>query len=218
MGKRRDPRVPVKLQVRIAGVDAQGRPLLGMVTTRDISRSGALVEGLQGTFKPGEIVSVSYKNNKGRFRVAWMGEPGTARASQMGIQSLDPARCVWDVALLPPPGADSYVVQPKENRQHRRVQCKLGAELRMQGSEALVRAHVTNISLGGCFVEMSTLPPDKSRLKITIWVNENKLAIQGVVVSRRPGFGISIKFTEMADDVREHLQRYIQPRLVPRDR
>ena len=54
MGKRRDPRIAARLQLRIAGIDAGGRPLLGMVMTRDISRNGALLEGIQGTFKPGE--------------------------------------------------------------------------------------------------------------------------------------------------------------------
>jgi PilZ domain-containing protein len=210
MGKRRDPRIPFKLQVRIAGTDAQGRPLLGMVMTRDISRHGALLEGIQGTFKAGETISVSYKNNKARFRVIWVGESGTARAGQMGVGSIETAKCIWDTATLPPQAADPYVAQPQENRKHQRVQCKLGVELRIQGSEALVRAHTTNISLGGCFVEMSTLPPDKSRLKIIVWVNDTKLALQGVVVSRRPGFGISIKFTEMTEEVREQLQRFIQ--------
>jgi len=48
----------------------------------------------------------------------------------------------------------------------------------MKGSEALVRVDVRNISEGGCFVEMPTLPPDKGRLKIVVWINDTKLAMQ----------------------------------------
>lgn len=70
MGKRREPRIQVRLEVRIAGTDASGRPLLQMVTTRDISRHGARLEGIEREFKPGEIISLSYKNNKTRFRVS----------------------------------------------------------------------------------------------------------------------------------------------------
>jgi len=84
----------------------------------------------------------------------------------------------------------------------------------MQGSEALVRVDVRNISEGGCFVEMPILSADKGRLKIVVWANDIKLAIQGVVVSRRPGFGISIKFTEMTEDVRQQLQCFIQSLVV----
>ena len=218
MGKRRDPRIHARLQVRIAGIDANGRPLLQMVMTRDVSRQGALLEGIQGTFKPGEIISVSYKDSKARFRVAWMGAAGTDRAGQIGVQSIDPAKCIWDPAILPPPTADAYAAQAKERRQHRRLPCKLGAELYMQGSETLVRADVRDISVGGCFVAMPTLPSDKVRLKIIIWVNDTKLAIQGVVASRRPGFGISIKFTEMTEEVRQQLESFIQSHSVVRSR
>jgi hypothetical protein len=199
MGKRRDPRIQAKLQVRIAGIDARGRPLLQMVTTRNISRHGALLEGIQGAFKPGEIISVSYKSDKARFQVTWMGDAGTD---------------IWDAAALPPTAADTYVPKAKERRQHRRVPCRLGAELYMQDSEALVRVDVRNISVGGCFVEMPTLPPDKARLKIIVWVDDNKLAMQGLVASRRPGFGISIKFTEMTEEVRQQLQRFVQSLVV----
>jgi PilZ domain len=214
MGKRRDPRIQAKLQVRIAGLDASGRPLLQIVTTQNISRQGALLDGIQGAFKLGEIISVSYKNNKARFRVSWMGDTGTAGACQMGVQSVDPAKCIWDVASLPPTAADTYAAKARERRQHRRVPCKLGAELYMQGSEALVRVDVRNLSEGGCFVEMPTLPPDQGQLKITIWANNAKLTMRGVVASRRPGFGISIKFTEMTDEVRQQLRRFIQSLLI----
>jgi hypothetical protein len=69
----------------------------------------------------------------------------------------------------------------------------------MQGSEALVRVDVRDISEGGCFVEMHTLPPDQEQVKIMVWANNTKLAMRGIVASRRPGFGISVKFTEMTE-------------------
>jgi hypothetical protein len=108
MGQRGEPRIQARLQVRIAGIDASGRPLLQMVMTRDISRQGALLEGVRGTFKPGETISVSYKNNKARFRVTWTGDTGTNRAGQMGVQSIEPAKCIWDAATLPPKAPDTF--------------------------------------------------------------------------------------------------------------
>jgi c-di-GMP-binding flagellar brake protein YcgR len=81
----------------------------------------------------------------------------------------------------------------------------------MQGANAPVRVLLRNISVGGCFVAMPTLPSENGELKIVVWVNEAKLTIQGVIASRRAGFGISIKFTDMTREVREQLQRFIQP-------
>ena len=74
LGKRREPRVQARLQVRIAGIDASGRALLQMVPTRNISRQGALLAGIQGKLKLGEIIAITYKNSKARFRVTWMGD------------------------------------------------------------------------------------------------------------------------------------------------
>jgi hypothetical protein len=210
MGTRRDPRVQARLQIRIAGIDVDGRPLLQMVTTRNISRRGALLEGLQGTLKPEETVSLTYKNNKARFKVSWVGDIGSPKAGQIGVQSVDATKCIWDAALLPPAAPDTFAAPARERRKHRRVPCRLGAELYVQGTETLTRVHVTNISVGGCFLEMATLPPDKAHVKVVIWANENKLTAQGVVVSRRPGFGVSIKFTEMTEEVRADLQRFLQ--------
>jgi len=190
-----------------------------MVTTRDISRHGARLEGIEREFTPGEIISLSYRNNKARFQVSWMGDARTNRAGEMGVQIIDPAKCIWDATTLPPTTADPYTSpSPKERRQHPRVQCRLGAELHIEGAEALVRGEVTNLSVGGCFVEMSTLPEDKSRLKLIVWANDSKLVVKGIVASRRPGFGISIKFTEMTEDVREQLVRFVQSQSAFRDR
>ena len=214
MGTRQDPRVEARLQIRIAGIDVNGRPLLQMVTTRNISRRGALLEGLQGTLKPEETVALTYKNNKARFRVSWVGETGSVRAGQIGVQSVDATKCIWDAALLPPPAPDTYAAPARERRKHRRVPCRLGAELYVQGSETLTRVHVTNISLGGCFLEMATLVPDKAQVKLVVWVNDTKLAVQGVVVSRRPGFGVSIRFTEMTEEARGQLQLFLQSQVA----
>jgi hypothetical protein len=54
----------------------------------------------------------------------------------------------------------------------------------------------------------------RPRVRIVIWSNDAKLTVHGVVVSRRPGFGISIKFTEMTEEVRQQLQRVIQSLIV----
>jgi hypothetical protein len=219
LGKRREPRMQARLQVRIAGNDASGRALLRMVPTRNISRQGALLEGIQGKLKLGEIIAITYKNSRARFQVTWVGDAGTERAGQIGVQTVEPEKCIWDTTTLPPMAADMYTAPPaKERRRHRRVQCRLGAELHIEGAQGLVRVEITNLSVGGCFVEMSALPKEKSRLKLIVWVNDSKLAVKGIVVNRRPGFGTSIKFTEMTEEVHEQLRRFVQSLLGLRGR
>jgi hypothetical protein len=106
--------VQARLQVRIAGIDDSGRALLQMVPTRNISRQGALLAGIQGRLKPGEIIAITYKNSKARFRVTWVGDAGTEGSGQIGVQSLEPGKCIWDTTTLPPMTADRYV--PPDDR------------------------------------------------------------------------------------------------------
>ena len=114
MGKRREPRMQAKLHVRIAGIDDSGRPILLMVPTRNISRQGAFLEGIQGALKVGEIVAITYKTSKARFRVAWVGD--AERAGQIGVQSVETEKCIWDATALPPMAADMYVELPAKDR------------------------------------------------------------------------------------------------------
>jgi PilZ domain len=173
-----------------------------------------LLEGIEGTFKAGEVISITHKDNKARFRVAWVGVPGTEKAGQIGVQSVDASKCIWDSAILPALTDDTYAAKTKERRQHERVPCKLGAELYMQGASGPVRVLLRDISVGGCFASMPTLPPENGALKVVVWLNDTKLTLQGVMVSRRAGFGISIKFTGVTAEVREKLERFIHPKLV----
>lgn len=110
MGKRREPRIPAKLQVRIAGTDASGSPILLMVPTRNVSRQGALLDGIQATLKVGEIVAITYKTSKARFRVTWVGD--AERAGQIGVQNVETEKCIWGATALPPMAADMYLAPP----------------------------------------------------------------------------------------------------------
>ena len=73
---------------------------------------------------------------------------------------------------------------------------------------------VGDISEGGCFVEMMIPIQPGTRLKILIWVRDNKVIAEGVVANTRPGFGVGIRFTEMsakdATCLKEFLKSLIQ--------
>ena len=96
LGKRLEPRTSVALSVRIAATDVEGHPIVQTVTTRNISQQGALLDGLQVQLYPGSIVSLTYRYRKGRFRVAWVGEPNTPRAGQIGVIAVDTSISFWN--------------------------------------------------------------------------------------------------------------------------
>jgi hypothetical protein len=99
LGKRRDPRIDVLLPVLLTGVDEYGRSLDQRVTTVNISRRGALLEGLHGRLRPGDHVNLARGHKKEAFRVAWVGEVGTPSERQIGVAALEANTSFWDEDL-----------------------------------------------------------------------------------------------------------------------
>lgn len=105
LGKRRDPRVDVALPVLLTGIDENGRPLGQRVTTVNISRRGALLEGVHGRLRLGDRVTLTRSNKKEMFRVAWVGEPGTPGDGQIGVTAIESSTSFWDHDLESSPQA-----------------------------------------------------------------------------------------------------------------
>jgi len=99
LGKRRDPRVDVALPVLLTGTDVNGRPLDQRAITINISRRGALLEGIHGMLGPGDIISLARLHKKEQFRVAWVAGEDTPAAGQIGVAAVDPNTSFWDDAL-----------------------------------------------------------------------------------------------------------------------
>jgi PilZ domain len=99
LGKRRDPRIDLALPVLLTGTDVSGRPLDQRVMTVNISRRGALLDGIHGMLKPGDKISLSRLHKKEEFRVAWVGGEDTPAAGQIGVAAVDPNTSFWDEVL-----------------------------------------------------------------------------------------------------------------------
>jgi methyl-accepting chemotaxis protein len=97
--KRRDSRVDFSLPVMLTTTDANGHPVEQRITTLDISRQGALVQGFKGNIRVGKIVSLSRNDKKQEFRVAWLGAKGTPTEGQIGLSAVDPNLGFWDDVL-----------------------------------------------------------------------------------------------------------------------
>jgi hypothetical protein len=99
LGKRRDPRIDLALPVLLTGIDVSGRPLDQRVMTVNISRRGALLEGIHGMLRLGDKISLSRLHKKEEFRVAWVGSDDTPAAGQIGVAAVDPNTTFWDEVL-----------------------------------------------------------------------------------------------------------------------
>lgn len=99
LGKRRDPRIDLALPVLLSGTDISGRPLDQRVMTINISRRGALLEGIHGMLQLGDTVSLARLHKKEPFRVAWVGSDDTPAAGQIGVAAVEPNSTFWSEVL-----------------------------------------------------------------------------------------------------------------------
>jgi hypothetical protein len=212
MGKRREPRHPIRIPVRIFGTDAHGQVFSENVFSFDISQQGARLEGVKTRLKAGEVIGLSQGKNKGRYTVQWVGQPGTEVANQIGLVNVTPDKNIWD-SPLPSAGVDSFIQAPRANSDRRpvpdrrlasdrrnaaRLKCEISVQLQPSGQSAPIWGKAVDISMGGCFIEMPIPLQKGTKLAIGIWIKENKLHASGRVVSSRPGFGIGVQFAEMS--------------------
>ncbi len=102
MGKRREPRIEIKVPVRIFGTDAGGQIFSEKVSTLNVSQQGVEVAGVQAKPNVDEIVGLTYGATKVHFRVKWVGTPGTPKAGHLGLLNLSPEKSLWDFKLPPP--------------------------------------------------------------------------------------------------------------------
>jgi CheY-like chemotaxis protein len=94
-------------------------------------------------------------------------------------------------------------------RVERRFPCKLGAELYRLGSTVPNRCTLSDISEGGCYVEMPSPLTGQNGVEIVVRTNEMKMKIQGQVLAVHPGFGMGVRFVFEDDAEREEVLRLL---------
>jgi len=105
--ERRDPRIAIAVPVRLTGSDASGAVLDQEVVTVNISRRGALLGDVRGSFRLGNQISLARLQKQEQFLIEWVGARNTADAGQIGVSALDPASSFWSDALEASPGGSA---------------------------------------------------------------------------------------------------------------
>ena len=100
MKKPRERRTPIKLAVRVWGMDSAGKLFSIEASTVDITPRGACLEGVACMIQRGAIIGVECGRSRARFRIAWVGTPGSDRDGQIGVQCIEPGKYIWGVPLL----------------------------------------------------------------------------------------------------------------------
>jgi CheY-like chemotaxis protein len=105
---------------------------------------------------------------------------------------------------------NSTLVSNAGNRRgEHRLACKLGAEVYRAGTSIPNRCTLSDISEGGCYVEMPSPLPGQSAVEILVRTADTKLRIRGQVLTTHPGFGMGVRFKFRDSAEREEIMRLL---------
>ena len=87
---------------------------------------------------------------------------------------------------------------------------QLITEICGDGLERAIVGIVTNLSLGGCYVESGSLLLPGSKLEVTFSHEHTNVTVASEVVRMDMGIGAALKFTEATHEVRAAVQRMLE--------
>ena len=108
-----------------------------------------------------------------------------------------------------PSGKPALVSNAGNRRTERRLSCKVGAEIYRLGADVPNRVNLSDISEGGCYVEMPSPLSGRSGVEILVRTASTKLRIKGQVIATHPGFGMGVRFMCRDSAEREEVLRLL---------
>jgi len=119
-------------------------------------------------------------------------QPTTASREKASVAPSDPA--------TGHPDADN-------RRAQKRYACRLGAEVYRTGTSVPNHCCLTDLSSGGCYLEVPLPFPTGSSVEILVRTYEMKLRLRGQVLASHPGYGMGVAFELKTKEERENVNK-----------
>jgi CheY-like chemotaxis protein len=175
--------------VRLSGVviwqDWNGRGGVQFVDVPKTSRR--LMTEYLGAHRPGEVKQELPEVTVEVEEPLQVTHSFSAQASEVEAaeDKMEDATCSTAVAVEP---------DPNNRRTQTRYSCRLGAEVYRTGSSVPTYCCLTDLSGGGCYLEVPLPFAKGSDVEILVRTHELKLRVRGVVQASHPGYGMGISF------------------------
>ena len=182
--RRRNIRVPIEIPVTLTIKDSGGQQ---SVVTSDLSEGGIAIQSSQRLKKMGPM-SIQFTLPGTSHVIKCMGEVAWENASrQTGIRFADMSPEIRD-------RLKAWISNhsPESERDDPPVQCKL-----------------TDLSLGGCYLETKSPFPERTRVVLTMRIKQLQVQAEGVVRVMHPEVGMGVEFTQKTTQQREHVEKFI---------
>jgi hypothetical protein len=96
-----------------------------------------------------------------------------------------------------------------DRRRHARYSVHVQIEIRQEGSDVPMRLETTDLSRGGCYIQMLMPLSVGIPVQATLWLDGIPIVMRGVVITRHPQFGNGIMFVDFEGEAEPLLNRYL---------
>jgi len=182
--RRRNVRVGVQIPVVMRGSGAGSNM---KVSTIDLSEGGMAVNIQHG------------RRPTGRWQIAFT-LPGTQTSLEL------PAEFAWE-GTADQAGLRFQQISPEATRQLREWLKKNSPEV--EQDDPPIRCQLTDLSLGGCYLEIASPFPASSRVALSMRAGGVEVRAQGVVRVMHPDKGMGIEFTQATPEHRAAVEKFL---------
>ncbi len=96
-----------------------------------------------------------------------------------------------------------------DRRRYPRYTVQVQIEIHAEGTDVPMRLETTDLSRGGCYIQLMIPLSVGLRLHATLWLDGHPVVIRGLVVTRHPQFGNGIMFVDFEGQAEVLLNRYL---------
>jgi len=96
-----------------------------------------------------------------------------------------------------------------DRRRYPRYTVQVQIEIHQETNNVPMRLETTDLSRGGCYVQMMLPLEVGAAVRMTLWLDHDPIVVRGRVVTRHPQFGNGIMFTDFEDQAKQFLNRYL---------
>lgn len=114
------------------------------------------------------------------------------------------------VAEVAPSVDSTATVADADNRRAQtRYSCRIGAEVYRTGTSVPNHCCLTDLSFGGCYLEVPLPFPPGSSVEILVRTYELKLRLRGIVQATHPGYGMGVAFELKTKEEQANVKKLI---------
>jgi c-di-GMP-binding flagellar brake protein YcgR len=183
--RRRNARVTVQIPVVLRNTGAGNNM---RVTTIDLSEGGMAVSVPRG------------RRPNGKWQIVFT-LPGTETALEL------PAEFAWE-GSAEQAGLRFQQIAPEATHQLREWLKQNSAD--EEQDDPPIRCQLTDLSLGGCYLDISSPFPASSRVTLSMRVAAVEVRAHGVVRIMHPDKGMGVEFTQTTPEHREAVEKFLE--------